>query len=216
MADPTPPANLDPAAIAPHYARFRVTERLLLTGHSTRRGPTRRSTPSSGRGSTPPTSWTTSGRRPGRWPSGCGTAGVADRRPRRRGRPRPEHAQLLVRWLSALPLDRRRRLVTTDGEFHTIRRQLDRLRRPASMSWRWGAARETLAERLIRSERPDRRARLVGAVRDGRIVPGLSDVAAACARVGAELLVDAYHHRERRSVRRSRVSLGHAYVVGGG
>ncbi|MGH9262574.1 MAG: kynureninase, partial [Acidimicrobiales bacterium] len=35
--------------------------------------------------------------------------------------------ELVVRFLSALPLRRRPRLVTTDGEFHTIRRQLDRL-----------------------------------------------------------------------------------------
>src|SRR2546422_601266 len=35
--------------------------------------------------------------------------------------------ELLVRFLSALPLVRRPRLVTTDGEFHTVRRQLDRL-----------------------------------------------------------------------------------------
>ncbi|PYO37892.1 MAG: kynureninase, partial [Gemmatimonadetes bacterium] len=35
--------------------------------------------------------------------------------------------ELVVRFLSALPLRKRPRLVTTDGEFHTIRRQLDRL-----------------------------------------------------------------------------------------
>src|SRR6185295_2427420 len=35
--------------------------------------------------------------------------------------------ELVVRLLSALPLADRPRLVTTDGEFHTIRRQLDRL-----------------------------------------------------------------------------------------
>src|SRR5207247_7159879 len=35
--------------------------------------------------------------------------------------------ELVVRFLSALPLRQRPRLVTTDGEFHTIRRQLDRL-----------------------------------------------------------------------------------------
>ena len=35
--------------------------------------------------------------------------------------------ELVVRLLSALPLRTRPRLVTTDGEFHTIRRQLDRL-----------------------------------------------------------------------------------------
>jgi kynureninase len=31
------------------------------------------------------------------------------------------------RFLSALPLRERPRLITTDGEFHTLRRQLDRL-----------------------------------------------------------------------------------------
>ena len=35
--------------------------------------------------------------------------------------------ELVVRFLSALPLRERPRLVTTDGEFHSIRRQVDRL-----------------------------------------------------------------------------------------
>ncbi len=39
----------------------------------------------------------------------------------------PNTHDLLLRFLSALPLRRRPRLVTTDGEFHSIRRQLDRL-----------------------------------------------------------------------------------------
>ena len=39
----------------------------------------------------------------------------------------PNTHELVVRLLSALPLRARPRLVTTDGEFHTIRRQLDRL-----------------------------------------------------------------------------------------
>ncbi|MCZ6508794.1 MAG: kynureninase, partial [Acidobacteria bacterium] len=34
---------------------------------------------------------------------------------------------LLVKLISALPLAERPRLVTTDGEFHSLRRQLDRL-----------------------------------------------------------------------------------------
>jgi len=35
--------------------------------------------------------------------------------------------ELIIRFLSALPLRKKPKLVTTDGEFHTIRRQLDRL-----------------------------------------------------------------------------------------
>jgi kynureninase len=34
---------------------------------------------------------------------------------------------LLVRFLSALPLRNRPRIITTDGEFHSVRRQLDRI-----------------------------------------------------------------------------------------
>ena len=39
----------------------------------------------------------------------------------------PGTHDLLMRFLSALPLRARPRLVTTDGEFHSVRRQLDRL-----------------------------------------------------------------------------------------
>src|SRR6185503_1180128 len=39
----------------------------------------------------------------------------------------PSTHDLLVRWLSSFDLCRRPRLVTTDGEFHSVRRQLDRL-----------------------------------------------------------------------------------------
>ncbi|EKD38599.1 MAG: Aminotransferase [uncultured bacterium] len=35
--------------------------------------------------------------------------------------------ELVVRFLSALPLAKRPRIVTTDGEFHSLRRQLDRM-----------------------------------------------------------------------------------------
>src|SRR5215208_2622028 len=124
------PADLygSPNALARQYSRFRVSERLLLTGHSHQA-----------------------------WPD-CGFEGqssawldaaqyVDDKW---------EHAfvqadqvregfasllgdagggialgvnthELVVRLLSALPLRTRPRLLTTDGEFHTIRRQLDRL-----------------------------------------------------------------------------------------
>ncbi len=40
--------------------------------------------------------------------------------------PAPNTHQLLVHWLSGLPRRAARRLVTTDGEFHSMRRQLNR------------------------------------------------------------------------------------------
>jgi kynureninase len=127
--------------------------------------------------------------------------------------------ELIVRLLSALPLDRRRRLVTSDGEFHTLRRQLARLgeagldvvRVPSSPA-------PSLAERLA-AEVDDRTAAvLVSAVlfETADVVPGLERLATACEAVGAELVVDVYHAVGpiAWSVRRER--LDHAWVVGGG
>ena len=150
--------------------------------------------------------------------------------------------ELLIRFLSALPLRERPRLVTTDGEFHTIRRQLDRLEEERIEVVRVGAdfvrspnkvlhgqgeaggaraARaggDSIAERLIR-ELDDRTAAvLVSSVlfRDARIVEGLDEVAAACARVGAELLVDAYHSLNAVPFSVVGMGLERAFVVGGG
>src|SRR5207342_881192 len=57
---------------------------------------------------------------------------------------------LVVRFLSALPLAGRPRLITTDGEFHTLRRQLDRLHETGIAEVVKLAAEpaDTLAERL--------------------------------------------------------------------
>jgi kynureninase len=103
---------------------------------------------------------------------------------------------LVLRFLSALDLRRRPRLITSDGEFHTLRRQLARLgeaglevvhvpARPAS----------TLAERMASTLDDRTAAVLVSAVMfgDSRIVPGLDELARACEDRGVELLVDAYH-----------------------
>ena len=52
--------------------------------------------------------------------------------------------------------------------------------------------------------------------RDARIVEGLDGVAAACARVGAELLVDAYHSLNAVPFSVVEMGLEGAFVVGGG
>jgi kynureninase len=104
--------------------------------------------------------------------------------------------ELTLRFLSALELRRRPRLVTTDGEFHTLRRQLSRLgedwlevvqvaARPA----------DTLAERLAEAAGERTAAVLVSAVlfEDARVVPHLDALARLCVARGVELLIDAYH-----------------------
>src|SRR5206468_3582735 len=107
----------------------------------------------------------------------------------------PNTHELVLRFLSALPLRERPRLVSTDGEFHTLRRQLGRLGEEGLEVMRLSARPvETLAERLA-AEAPGASAVLVSAVlfEDSRIVPDLPALGAACEEAGAELLVDAYH-----------------------
>lgn len=127
--------------------------------------------------------------------------------------------ELVLRFLSALPLDRRPRLVTSDGEFHTLRRQLSRLaeaglevvRVPASPA-------ATLAERLAAAVDERTSAVLVSAVlfESAHVVPGLDGLAAACERTGAELLVDVYHGLGPVDWTIPAAGVERAWVVGGG
>jgi kynureninase len=104
--------------------------------------------------------------------------------------------ELVLRMLSALDLRARPRLVSTDGEFHTLRRQLGRLDEAGLEVVRVAAEpADTLAERLAGEVDERTAAVLVSAVlfETARIVPGLDALARACAGVRAELLVDVYH-----------------------
>jgi kynureninase len=127
--------------------------------------------------------------------------------------------ELLVRLLSALPLRVRPRLVTTDGEFHTIRRQLDRLAEEGLAVVRVSEVPlGSLAARLAAAVDDRTALVLVSAVffDTGRIAPGLAEVAAACRRHGANLLVDAYHALNVVPFSVKAADLGDAFVVGGG
>lgn len=127
--------------------------------------------------------------------------------------------ELVTRLLSALPLRERPRLVTTDGEFHTIRRQLDRLAEehleivtiPARPV-------DVLAERVADTVNDRTACVLVSSVlfETAEIVPGLDRMAAACTRHGATLIVDAYHHINAVPFDVDALGLGQAFVTGGG
>jgi len=127
--------------------------------------------------------------------------------------------ELVVRFLSALDLRRRPRLLSTDGEFHTLRRQLARLGEEGLEVVRLPARPvDTLAERLVDQIDDRTAAVLVSAVlfEDARIVPSLGVLAAACARRGVELLVDAYHALGALPFPLGALGLESAWVVGGG
>jgi len=133
--------------------------------------------------------------------------------------------ELVARFLSALPLRERPRLVTTDAEFFTIRRLLDRIAEEGIEVVRVAAdgvgarsEEEATAERLVRAVDDRTAAVLVSSVlfRDARIVGGLDRVARAAERVGAVLLVDAYHSLGALPFSVPGQHLEEAYVVGGG
>jgi len=217
------PASLyaSPNALAPYYSAFRVAERLLLTGHSHQ-------------------AWPDVGFE-GQKRAWLDAAEHADHKWDRAFEKRDRVAggyqallgdgdgdvtlasnthDLVVRFLSALPLAERPRIVTTDAEFHSIRRQVDRL---AEETWLEvvkvpGYPAADVAERLARAVDDRTASVLVSAVfyERGHIVSGLERVAAACARHGAELLVDAYHALGAMPFRLADHGLEGAYVVGGG
>ena len=104
--------------------------------------------------------------------------------------------ELVTRWLSALPLRERPRLVTTDGEFHSLRRQVNRLAEEGLETVTVPATPvDTLAERLAASLDSRTACVMLSSVlfETAAIVPGLEWLAAACRHDGVPLLLDAYH-----------------------
>jgi kynureninase len=207
--------------LAKHYSAFRVSERLLLTGHSHQ-------------------AWPDAGRE-GVVEAWDDAALLTDEKWERAfekaervrngfrsllGEPGAEIALdqntfgLILRFLSAVDLRRRPRLVTTDGEFHTLRRLMTRLAEEDLLDVVLEPARpaETLAERLAAEADRTTGAVLVSAVlfEDSRIVPNLDELALACGESGVELLVDVYHALGALPFRLAEQGLESAWVVGGG
>jgi kynureninase len=211
---------IKPEELAKHYARFRVTARILLTGHS------HQAWPDCGFEGQQRAWLDTAEYVDDVWGKAfskaaevrLGFARLLDDSPDRIALAANTH-ELVVRFLSALPLKKRPRLVTTDGEFHTIRRQLDRLAEEGIEVVKVAALpAATLAERLARAVDDHTAGVLVSAVlyANAHVVPNLRTVLSACQRVGAELLVDAYHALNAIPWTLRAQGLEDAYVVGGG
>jgi kynureninase len=203
--------------LAEHYSAFRVSERLFLTGHSHQAWP---DVAREGQQE----AWQDAAEHADlKWERAFAKAErVRDGVRKLLADPGAPVAlasnthELVLRFLSALPLRERPKLVSTDGEFHTLRRQLGRLAEEGLDVARLPARPvETLAERLA-AEASGASAVLVSAVlfEDSRIVPELPALAAACRDVGAELLIDAYH--ALGCLLFTVAGLEHSWIVGGG
>jgi kynureninase len=210
-----------PNALAPHYSRFRLDERVLLSGHS------HQAWPDVAREGLVEAYDDAARLVDDKWDRAEAKADEV-RAGYRRLLHDPDGAialsesthHLVVRFLSGLDLTGRRpRLVTTDGEFHSLRRQLDRLAEAGVEVAKVPAEPvETLAERLAAATDERTAAVLVSAVlyESARIVPHLGDLASACRRRGAELLVDAYHALGPVPFPLHDLGLADAWVTGGG
>ena len=206
--------------LAFHYSRFRVSERLLLTGHS------HQAWPDAGfeaqqRAWLDAAEWVD-----GKWERAmeqaalvrAGFARLLGGSPEQIALGQNTH-ELVTRWLSALPLRDRPRLITTDGEFHSLRRQIDRLAEEGIPVTKIAAhPADTLAERVASVVDARTAAVMVSSVlfETAEIIPHLDVLAAACGRHGAHLLVDAYHHVNVVPFDLHAMGLDNAFVTGGG
>lgn len=206
--------------LAGHYTRFRVADRLLLTGHAHQAWPdvAREGVIEAYDDAALDVDrkWARAGVRAERLRAGVRML-VDD--------PGAEVAlgasahELLVRFLSALPLRTRPRLVTTDGEFDSARRQLDRLAEVGVEVVRVPVAPvDTLAERVAAAVDSRTAGVVISSVlfETSQVVPGLAAVAEACERAGSELLVDAYHQLGVVPQSVEADGLRHAWILGGG
>jgi kynureninase len=206
--------------LAAHYSRFRVADRLLLSGHSHQAWP---DVAAEGLAE----AFEDAAREvDAKWDAAFAKADEVRAGFRRfLGDPRAELAlgasthDLVIRLISAFDLRSRPKLVTTDGEFHTLRRQLTRLAEAGVEVVRVPASPvETLAERLA-AEVDDRTSAVFTShvlFETSRIVPGLPFLADACRTRSVELVVDAYHALGVVPFALHDLGLTNAWVLGGG
>ena len=225
MTETTKLERHDARRLARHYSRFRVGERILLTGHSHQAWPDVAFEAQL-------QAWHDAAELvDGKWDVAVAVAEeVREGYRRLLDDPDGDIAlgqnthELVTRFLSALPLRDRPRVVTTDGEFHTIRRQLARLQEEGLEVVQVGStgsgesAPGAIAEAVVKAVDDRTAAVLMSFVlfRNSLIVDGLGEVATACDRVGASLLVDAYHSINVVPFSVRGMGLERAFVVGGG
>jgi kynureninase len=212
--------TLTPNPLAAHYTRFRVRERLLLTGHSHQAWPDR-----AARGHEQAfadaaehvdAKWSHARARAARVRAGF--ARLLDARPETIALGQNTH-ELVVRWLSALRLRSHPRLVTTDGEFHSARRQLQRLEEEGIEVVRVASRpAESAGERLAQALDARTAGVLASTVfyDSGERAGGLSLLARSCERQGVPLLLDAYHQLNVVPLSLRAEGLERAFVTGGG
>jgi kynureninase len=209
-----------PNPLAGEYRRFRVADRLLLTGHSHQAWPDRGFAGQK-------RAWEDAAELvDGKWERAferaervrAGFRRLMDDPEGRYSLAANTH-DLLVRFLSALPLADRPRVVTTDSEFHSLRRQLDRLEEEGIEVARVAAGpAESVGERLAAAVDERTAAAFVSTVffTNAEIAGGLERLAVACRRHGVPYVLDTYHQLNVVPFSLRELGLEDGFAVGGG
>jgi len=212
--------TVHPNELVQHYSRFRVAERLLLTGHSHQAWPDcgfeAQQQAWQDAAEWVDYKWEWAFAQAERVRNGFRTL-LDD--PSGRYSLGASTFELLVRLLSALPLATRSRLVTTDSEFHSLRRLLARLEEAGLQIERLPAhPTESLGERLAAATDSTTAAVLTSTVfyNSGQIAGDLEPAMAACHQHGAILVLDVYHQLNVVPFSLRAAGLENTYVVGGG
>ncbi len=189
---------IDPAALRPHYARFLRDDRVLLTGHS------HQAWPDVAREGVLEAFDDAARHVDDKWGPAmeaadavrAAVAGQVGARAEEIALGQNTH-ELVTRWLSALDLRARPHVVTTDGEFHSLRRQLARLEEEGlRVTWVAPEPFATLTARLAAAVEPTTAGLAVSTVlfETSALVPDLDVAIDAAREAGAEVLLDTYHH----------------------
>jgi kynureninase len=209
-----------PNALAAHYTRFRVNERLLLTGHSHQAWPDCAELGHlrafADAAEFVDKKWAQAEERAAHVRSGF--ARLLDVDPNTISLGTSTH-ELVSKWLSALPLRQRPKLVTTDSEFHSARRSLQRLQEEG-IEVRWIAAQpsDSVGERLAAAVDDSVAGVITSTVffNSGELAGGLEVLSRRCQLLGVPLLLDAYHQLNVVPLSLRSAGLESAYVTGGG
>ena len=129
----------------------------------------------------------------------------------------PNVHELLLRWLSAVDLRRKPKIITTDGEFHTVARQLLRLQEEGiEVVWIPHEPTEKTASRIRQAICKQTAAIICSHVfyRSSLLHADLYKISAIAEEANIPLLIDDYHGTHVVPLQLKR--LRSAYVVGGG
>ena len=213
-------ADADENPLAHHYTRFRVADRVLLTGHS------HQAWPDCGFEGQAQAWLDAADHVDDKWALAAAQA-ESVRAGYRRLLDDPDGLyslagsthDLLVRLLSALISSQPARILTTDREFYSARRQFLRLAESGlQVDFAPADPADDVGARLAELVDSTTTCVYISTVffDSARIAGGLHELGAACRRVGVPLILDVYHQLNVVPFSLRELGLEDAYAVGGG